>query len=123
MVLGDYNYVLCDLALEESLIHLFLACPFSRDCWITLGLVIQNLADPFGTLHSFRQQLQVPFFMEIIVTMCWSIWTERNDAIFKHVQPSIASCKSTFRREFAQVILRAKSSLKPLFTQWLEAYV
>ena len=61
--------------------------------------------------------------MEIIVTMCWSTWTVRNYAIFRNVQPSVQSCKLIFRREFAQVILRAKNSLAPLLTQWLEAYV
>ena len=55
MVLDDYNCILCNLALEESLVHLFVACPFSRDFWATLGLVIHNPSDPFGTLESFRQ--------------------------------------------------------------------
>jgi hypothetical protein len=40
-----------------------------------------------------------------------------------NIQPSITLCKTVFKREFAQVILRAKSSLAPLLTQWLEAYV
>ena len=81
------------------------------------------ITDPFATLESFRQQIQQPFFMEIIVTMCWSIWSVRNDAIFRNAQPSIQSCKAVFKREFAQVILRAKSSLVPLLCQCLEAYV
>jgi hypothetical protein len=123
MALDDYNCILCTQAQEESLVHLFLACPFSDACWATLGLVIQNPSDPFGTLVSFRTQLQLLFLMEIIVTMCWTIWSVRNDAIFRHVQPSVQHCKATFRRDFAQVILRAKDSQAPLFNQWLEAYV
>lgn len=70
MALDDYNCVLCTQALEESLVHLILDCLFSRSCWATLGLVIQSSSDPFGTLASFKSQLQLPFFMEIIVTMC-----------------------------------------------------
>jgi hypothetical protein len=108
---------------EESLTHLFLDCPFSASCWATLQLVIQHPSDPLGTLVSFNDQLHLPFFMEIIVTMCWAIWTVRNDAIFRQVQPSIPHCKAIFKREFAQVILRAKSSLAPLLIQWLEVYV
>jgi hypothetical protein len=69
MHLDDYNCVLCSLAVEESLVHLFLDCPFSESCWATLGLFIQQTSDPFVTLESFRQQLQQSFFMEIIVTM------------------------------------------------------
>lgn len=123
MHLDDYNCVLCTEALEESLVHLILECSFTRSCWFTLGLLIHNSSDPFGTLASFRAQLQQPFFMEIIVTMSWSIRMVRNDAIFKHVQPSVHHCKRIFRQEFALVILRAKNSLAPSFTQWLEAYV
>jgi hypothetical protein len=69
MVLDDYNCVLYHLVTEENLLHLFLACPFSEAYWATLGLIIQQPSDPFGTLDSFRQQLHQPFFMEIIVTM------------------------------------------------------
>ena len=87
MVLDDYNCVLSNSTLEESLIHLFLACPFSSSCWATLGLVIQQPADPLGTLVSFKNQLQLPFFMKIIVTMCWSIWTVRNDVISGKFNP------------------------------------
>ena len=108
---------------NEQGIHLFLACPFSEACWATLGLIIHQPSDPFGTLESFRHQLHQPFFMEIIVAMSWSIWTVRNDAIFRHVQPTVQNYKVIFRREFAQVILREKSRLAPLLTQWLEAYV
>lgn len=57
MVLEDYNCVLCQPAVEESLIHLFLACPFSQSCWATLGLIIQQPSDPYGTLVSFKNQL------------------------------------------------------------------
>ena len=89
MELDNYNCVLCDLGLEESLVHLFVSCPFARSCWETLGLVIYQPSDPFGALVSFKNQLQLPFFMEIIVTMSWSIWTVHNDAIFQQVQPSI----------------------------------
>jgi len=55
-----------------------------------------------------KAQLQLPFYMKIIVTMCWSIWTVKNDVIFKCIPASIQRCKSIFRTEFDLVILRAK---------------
>jgi len=30
----------------------------------------------------------VPFFMEIVVTLAWSIWEVRNDAMFRNIAPS-----------------------------------
>ena len=98
--------------------------PFASACWFSPNLFIPPNSGPFEILESFRDQLQLPFFMEIIVTMAWSIWTVRNDAIFKQVQPSLLHYRSVLRKEFAQVILRAKSSIAPFFlSQWLEAYV
>jgi hypothetical protein len=73
-------------------------------------------------LQLLKTQLQVPFFMEIIVTMCWSIWAVRNDQIFRDIQPTIQRCRQIFK-EFAQVILSAKASYQPSISQWLEVFV
>jgi hypothetical protein len=67
--------------------------------------------------------LNLPFFMEIIITMAWSTWEVRNDAIFRGIVPSVQSCKWIFKREFSWVILRARASYQPFISQWLEAYV
>jgi hypothetical protein len=60
--------------------------------------------------------LLLPFFLEIIVTLLWSIWEIRNDAIFRNMAPSVQSWKRIFRREFAWVILRAKARYQPLMS-------
>jgi hypothetical protein len=61
--------------------------------------------------------------MDIIILMNWSIWMARNDLIFQGQQPNLQSVKALFRKEFALVILRAKSSLKQPMSSWLEAFV
>jgi len=71
MFLEDYNCAVCALCTEETLLHLFLDCPFAMDCWGTLGLSIQHSDDPFQTTTSFRSQLAILFSMEIIILMCW----------------------------------------------------
>jgi len=70
-----------------------------------------------------KQQLVVPFFMEIIVLMSWSIWMQRNDLIFKVIQPSSDSCLQHFKKEFVLVILRAKSRHKENMSLWLDTLV
>jgi hypothetical protein len=54
-----------------------------------LWLVIPGASDPCLIVDNLKAQLGLPFFMEIIVTMCWSIWMMRNDAIFKGLPRSI----------------------------------
>jgi len=49
-----------------------------------------------------------PKFWTLFVTMCWSIWVVRSEAIFNDVPPSLHRCKIIFKKEFALVLLRAK---------------
>jgi len=73
-------------------------------------------------LPLFLFLVRVSWFM-VPNTMCWAIWSVRNDVVLRNIQPSIPLCKTIFKREFAQGTLRAKRSLVPLLTQWLEGYV
>jgi hypothetical protein len=85
--------------------------------------MVPQSVDPFNIIVMLRAQLHCPFALEILITMRWSIWSFRNDLIFKGIQPSLQRCKATFKREFAQVILRAKAAYEPHISQWLEGYV
>jgi hypothetical protein len=81
---GIWGHVLyiCNLQIEEVLELLFLMCPFALDCWHLLQLAVPQ-GDPFDILSSFRNQLNVVFFVDIMILMCWSIWMTRNDFIFR----------------------------------------
>ena len=47
-----------------------------------IGLHMPQTSNPFLVLDFLRMKLGVPFFMEIIVLMSWSIWKTRNGHIF-----------------------------------------
>jgi len=104
MELPDYNCVHCNTPTEETLEHLFLHCPFAHNCWASINLFVGN-SNPFVTLEQFRDQLNVPFFMDVIIVMSWCIWMQRNDLIFRGILPSQAACLRHFKSEFALVIL------------------
>lgn len=74
MALDDYNCVLRTNSVEESRDHLFLHCPFVEQCWHLLHLHINNPGNPFQALLDFKNQLHVPFFMDVVIPMCWEIW-------------------------------------------------
>jgi hypothetical protein len=123
MDLDDYNCVLCTLNIEEDLLHMLFHCPFAMACWYSLQVFIPNSEDISIILESLKDQLRVPFFMEIIITMCWSIWMMRNDIIFRNLAHSVQRCRIVFRNEFALVVLRAKARLHPFIDQWLDNFV
>lgn len=99
-VLPSYDCVLCGTNSEKTLQHLFITCPFAQDCWNLLHLIVQ-FGDPFLCLVSFRNQLAISFSMGIIILMSWCIWMERNDFIFKGIQPNLNSVKARFKIVFS----------------------
>ena len=119
MVLEDYNCILCNTSTAETLTHLFLHCPFATQCWAWLNVQVDHDLEPFQTLQSFRNQLAVPFFMEIIILMCWVIWKARNNLVFRQVNPLLVNTKEDFRKEVGLLMLRAKQSYSPRIDQWI----
>jgi hypothetical protein len=123
MSLQSYNCVLCDESVEETVQHLFLHCSFAKQCWNLLGLSVPSAMQPFQILDLFRRQLNVQFFMEIIILLCWGIWMSRNNCIFRNIEASVEGCKAIFRDIFGLVILRAKKKYLPDISLWLEHFV
>nr|TKW33516.1 hypothetical protein SEVIR_2G241600v2 [Setaria viridis] len=119
MVLPSYACVLCPHGSDETLFHLLLQCPFAQECWIKLGLFPDLQQDPFSIMASFKTQLQVPFFMEIIIIMCWCIWMSRNGFIFKGLQPHIEGALSHFTEIFTLVKHRVKEAWHQPMFEWL----
>jgi hypothetical protein len=126
--LPDYTCVMCGGADLETRDHLFFTCPFAVHCWQYLcpgwvlplsngHLVLQEV------VQSLKLQIKQPFFMEIIMLISWSIWTIRNESIFKGVAPNLYRCKFKFKEELALLIHKAKrksySGLKAWVTNFL----
>lgn len=77
MLLPSFNYVFCSENSEETREHLFLYSSFAKYCWSKVGILIDDSVGHIQNFENFRAQLNVPFFMEVIVIMSWSIWTIR----------------------------------------------
>jgi len=108
--------------MEETLSHLFFDCPFALACWARLNILIMGNSS-VQILEAIKIQINLPFSMDIIITFCWNIWMQRNDLIFRGIQPTAASSLLHFKKEFALVILRAKIRIKTSMSSWLEQFV
>jgi hypothetical protein len=73
MELESYTCENCIWQKEETLYHLFLRCNFAKACWNSIGMNPPRIAQPEEASANLKQQLNVPFFMEIIILMTWSI--------------------------------------------------
>ncbi|KAL6627690.1 hypothetical protein ACP70R_031416 [Stipagrostis hirtigluma subsp. patula] len=92
MELDSYVCEMCIWQREESLVHLFLLCPFAKLAWQKIGVLAPGTVNPAQAISSIKRQLNVPFFMEIIVIMAWAIWMTRNDWLFNNQDPTIGRC-------------------------------
>jgi hypothetical protein len=107
----------------HNAVFLFILCPFAKNCWSQLGVVIPARLRPERATQFVKRVLGVPFAMEIIILMCWCIWKEHNAWLFNNEDPSVEHCKIIFKREFALVIHRVKESLVRDIKSWLDNLV
>jgi hypothetical protein len=83
--------------------------PFCKELLVPYWNHNANLAKPKKSNKEHQKITKsVPFAMDIIITMCCCIWTERNAWIFNNVDPSVDNCKSYFKKEFTLVKGRRK---------------
>jgi hypothetical protein len=88
-----------------------------------VGIPLELLSLPLGQFSRFskkiKEDLALPFFMEIIILLAWSIWHTRNNWIFNSLDPSVQCCRRTFKKEFSLVLHKAKPSLLPAMEAWI----
>lgn len=70
MHLESYNCVLCQTNTKETVEHLFLGCQFAKDCWNSIGILLQNVNDIFSAVDQVRAQSYPKFFLMIAILMC-----------------------------------------------------
>ena len=123
MILQSHECVLCNQHSRETLEHLFLTCPFATQFWASLGLLVPVFQEHVQVVSSFRRQLNIPFFMEIIILGCWGIWMSRNDFIFRQLTPSVQGGQGILKKELALATHRAKNSIKEQFQEWINNHL
>ena len=99
MELESYNCQLCCLAVEESSDHLFLDCPFARQCWGIIGLDIPDNSSFPSVVSILKDQLNSEFFMVAVILLSCTIWTARNKLMFEGLQWSSQDCRIFLNKE------------------------
>lgn len=120
MELETFTCDLCILQKLETVTHMFLRCNFAKACWASIGAAVITTRPLLSIFKLIKLKLQVPFFMEIIILMSWSIWTTRNDWIFKDLDPTVENCKRRFILEMSLLSHMAKPELVAALETWLQ---
>jgi hypothetical protein len=119
MELDSYSCENCLWQREETLYHLFLRCNFAKACWNSIGITPPRISNPEEASANLKHQLNVPFSMEIIILMTWSIWKSRNKWLFSNKDPSVHRCTQEFCKELRLIMHRARGNFDISIPNWL----
>jgi len=59
------------------------------------------------------------YFREIIIAICWIIWTSGNRLIFYNIPCTVNKWKEHFKNEISLVCIKAKPNLEGALNLWL----
>lgn len=85
MYLEDYNCAICHDKTEETLMHLFWDCNFALECWNQILPNRRRGISSFNEICLRTSDLPQDMALDIIIAGCWSIWSVRNDKIFRRL--------------------------------------
>jgi hypothetical protein len=122
MELDSYSCENCLWQREETLYHLFLRCNFAKACWSSIGITPPRISNPEVAAANLNHQLNVPFSMEIIILMTWSIWKSRNEWLFSNKDPSVHRCTQEFSKELRLIMHRARGKFDTSIPNWLSLW-
>jgi hypothetical protein len=91
---NEFSCPLCSSGDEETLEHLFFSCSFSASCWAILNINWNGGLQRIDKIIEAKSNFQGSIFFEIFTIAAWGIWKQRNNWIFKNINPSRASWKA-----------------------------
>lgn len=112
-ILDSYTCDLCIWQRPETNVHYFYDVTSPRPVGILLEFPLSPPDQCCRFSKKIKERLEVPFFMDIIILMAWSIWLTRNDRIFSNIDPSVDNCKRKFKKEFHSAAARSKTGPAP----------
>jgi hypothetical protein len=118
-VTTDHTCVLCPTDALEDWSHLFFECTFSVRIWIYLQIDWAQGSGP-EMLKNTKRRFKGPCFVEIIILACWNIWKQRNNKIFKNIQPTFRNWREGFFSDVTLLKHRVKESTVPFLSSWLD---
>ena len=93
---------------------------FSYSVWNYLQITWIAGLSPKVCILAAKRSCNHPFFFEVVYLAAWSIWTTRNDKIFRHIRPTFGGWKAKFIHDITLHSHRMKSTVKPMLLQWIK---
>ena len=119
----DYNCLLCDQQIEETVEHMIFQCPFSQRCWSILGITWQQTGSRLRWISMAAHDWSSPMFMDVFLQAAWSIWKERNNKHFRGVAPMVGTWLTRFKEDLQLLQHRVKAARRAAFVTFCNSIV
>ena len=69
---------------RESSLHLIFECPLAMSCWILTPIPVHGRYESFIAWFSRVMSFCSPSNILIVVMVCWTLWTNRNNVVWRN---------------------------------------
>ena len=121
----DYTCVLCNSGSLETRDRLFFNCQFAQVCWKYLCpmMVFHHGLSHLDYIEQLKEQIQKPFFMEIIILCSRALWLTRNDFIFNGKELDLYRCRAIFKYNLKWLKHRAARKKYGMYADWVDCFI
>jgi hypothetical protein len=119
--LQSYQCAISNCDEEETLVHLFWACPFADQCWNFVCLQRDRRLSILEVFEDMITKINQPFAMEIVILSAWGIWIIRNNKVFKDQNAIFNSWKAIYIQELKLLEHRMKKKHISALKQWIQS--
>lgn len=123
MHLDSYACALCAEQVKETLMHLFWDCPFALNCWNHILPTRNRGISSFDEICIRTQEINNEIALDIIIMSCWSLWSVRNDKIFRQAPAHLNRWIFYLQEGMQAVELRAKPLKAQKIKTWTEQFL
>jgi hypothetical protein len=85
-----------------------------------IGMSWHSNSERRTLIQKGKEQWQKPMYMEIMLISAWNIWKERNNLLFKGINPSIESWKQRVKTDLLLLVHRTKEKLHSFILDFAE---
>ena len=109
----------------ETRSYFFFHRQFAQSCWryICPSLTLASTLSHEDCVSILRDQISNPFFMEIIILICWSIWLTRNSFIFNDITPDLYRCRAKLKNKIKWLKFRAMRQSNHSFSHLVGSFI
>jgi hypothetical protein len=95
--------------------------PLSTLCWEKIGMTWHNNVDKNTIIQKGKDQWKKPMYIKILLVSASNIWKERNNLLFKGLNPGVESWLQRVKSDLLLPIHRTKEDIHSFIFEFVDS--